>query len=418
MPYNVAFSDPLLILAAKAKIAPTRFLLLRDGDIGWLGLDATLTPAGARLIIAHFKHAGHDIPIDYHHSTPRVEDQQQGKGPAAGWIKALEYIEEEGLWADVIEWTATAKAEIEAQAFKYLSPVIRVNDDTGEVGYLHSVALVNRPRTKDQRELLAAAARLDEEFNMDPNAKKRKVGKKRTQLVKGDAAIEEGQLDEEATSLLAELMVALQDKGAELADDAPVSEIIQAALDAIKGGGDEEDEAAKKAADEEAAKKEAEAKAAEAAANAGDKGDAELKLKAAAFDAMGSRLATLEADRKVARVGALIEEQVKLGKLLPDDVKLMAAAKAMAEANEGQFTTLFGAMPVLCEPGQLVTPAGDNGKGGNKRDKLIAASAKEWAEVPTARPGVKCASWVDTSLRNKGLELLTAAETTNLNEED
>ncbi len=420
MLYDIAYSSPLLLLAEGVKSAPTRFILLRDGDIGWLGLDAKLTAAGARLLIAHFGHEGHDVPIDYHHSSVHVEDAQQGKSPAAGWIKELEYIEGEGLYASVIEWSATAKAEIEHAEFKYLSPVIRVNRDTGEVGYLHSVALTNRPRTKDQRELLAAAERLDEEFNMNPNARKQrpKKGTSRMRLVKGAATIEEGQLDEDATNLLAELMVALQDKGAELPDDAPIADVLQAALDAVKRGpGNEEDEAAKKATDERTAKEEVDKKAAASPTKEEDAIAAEAALKVAAFDGMNTRLKALEGVQSATRIDSLIEQQVQAGKLLPDDEKLMKAARTMAEADEDKFATFFGAMPAICEPGQLVTGDGDKGKAGNKREKLIAGAARQWLEHPKARPGVKCASWVNTSLRDEGLELLTAGEAKHLKEE-
>ena len=413
MPYNIAYSSLLEILAGDAKTAPTRFLLIRDGDVGWLGIDAKLTPASARLIITRFKFACNDIPIDYHHSSVQVEDTQQGKSPAAGWIKALEYIEGEGLYAAVIEWSETAKAEIKAKEFKYLSPVVRVNRDTGEVSFLHSVALTNRPRTKDQIELLAAAERLDEEYNVDPNSKKKT--KSRTKLVKGDAHIEEGQLDEEATNLLAELMVALQDKGAELADDAPVADVLQAALDAIKGGGDdvEEDEATDKAAADDAAFVKAKKDAGDTT-NTGNTTAAETTLKAAAFESLSSRLGKLETAHTATRIDALLEEQVLIGKLLPDDKTLMKAARSLAELDETKFATFFGAMPVICEPGQLVTAAGDNGKAGSPREKLIAGAARDWRDNPKARPDVECAAWVNGDLRTEGLELLTANETEQL----
>lgn len=145
-----------LILAGKRKDAPTRMLLLNDGDIGWAGLEGvTLDQEQADAIIKHFEAQGAELVIDYHHASKAVEDGEAARAPAAGWITALAYVKGEGLYG-TIRWNAKAAQEIEAEEFKYLSPVILTEQKTGEIGLLHSVALTNRPRTIDAPELLAA----------------------------------------------------------------------------------------------------------------------------------------------------------------------------------------------------------------------------------------------------------------------
>ena len=183
--------------AGKGK-PPTRFLLLKDGDIGWSNLKGVkLDAEQAANIIEAFVTHGVDLVIDYEHATPAIDSGKRDKAPAAGWIKGLVYVKGEGLYADPVEWTEGAIDEIEKREYKYSSPVIVYDEDTLKIKRLHSVALTNKPRTIGQAELLAAA-RAIVDFNKEndvahslsakkrirQNAKKRLLNRARNSAVK------------------------------------------------------------------------------------------------------------------------------------------------------------------------------------------------------------------------------------------
>ncbi len=79
-----------------------------------------------------------DIVVDYEHQT--LENKE---APAGGWIKEL-ILNNDGIYAQV-EWTDKAKSYIKAKEYRYLSPVVLVNKNTGKAIALHSVALTNTP---------------------------------------------------------------------------------------------------------------------------------------------------------------------------------------------------------------------------------------------------------------------------------
>jgi phage I-like protein len=83
------------------------------------------------------------IVIDYDHHTMTAQDNGH-KAIAAGWIKRVEWRAALGLFADV-EWTAAAKAHIDAGEYRYISPVLSYDAKTGRVVNVHLAALVNYP---------------------------------------------------------------------------------------------------------------------------------------------------------------------------------------------------------------------------------------------------------------------------------
>jgi len=83
-----------------------------------------------------------DIPVDYEHQTDLAKTNGQ-PAPAAGWVKKLE-VRENGIWA-LIEWTERAAAMIARKEYRYVSPTIMTERETGEIAFIRSVALVNVP---------------------------------------------------------------------------------------------------------------------------------------------------------------------------------------------------------------------------------------------------------------------------------
>lgn len=115
-------------------------------------LDETL----AQRIIAAAAARSTDIVIDYEHQTLLAE--QNGKeAPASGWIdrKSLEW-RDDGLYG-AVDWKARAKAAIDADEYRYLSPVFPYDPQTGHVIDLLHVGLTNNPAIDTAIPALAAA---------------------------------------------------------------------------------------------------------------------------------------------------------------------------------------------------------------------------------------------------------------------
>jgi phage I-like protein len=77
------------------------------------------------------------------------------KAPAAGWIKKVEWLTGKGLFADV-DWTDAAKAHIDAQEYRFISPVITY-DASGKVTGFQLAALTNHPGLLGMEPAMAAA---------------------------------------------------------------------------------------------------------------------------------------------------------------------------------------------------------------------------------------------------------------------
>lgn len=92
--------------------------------------------------------------IDYEHQSLRATNNGQ-PAPAAGWFRTLEWREGEGLFATDVEWTDKARSMIKAGEYKYVSPVISYNRETGAVTKVVSVALTNSPAIDGMEEVTA-----------------------------------------------------------------------------------------------------------------------------------------------------------------------------------------------------------------------------------------------------------------------
>lgn len=94
------------------------------------------------------------IVIDYEHQT--LHAPTNGKpAPAAGWIKRTEWQDGRGLFITDVEWTAAARAAIDAGEYRYLSPVIGYDAD-GRVSGVHLAAITNYPAIVGMDAVVAA----------------------------------------------------------------------------------------------------------------------------------------------------------------------------------------------------------------------------------------------------------------------
>ncbi len=107
---------------------------------------------GASLVAAVSARAT-PLVIDYEHQSLHTAKNGQ-PAPAAGWIESVVYLDGHGLFASVT-WTERAKAFIDAEEYRYISPVFTFDMQSGAVAKLISAALTNTPAL-DGMEAVAA----------------------------------------------------------------------------------------------------------------------------------------------------------------------------------------------------------------------------------------------------------------------
>lgn len=134
------------------QLLPAGSFRSRDGrpeDVEAWTLDAN----SAAVLISASSRKGRFV-IDYEHqSLSAVQNGQPA--PAAGWFSVLEWREGEGLFATDVEWTEKARQMINSGEYRYLSPVIEYDRDTGTVLKLISAALTNNPALDGMEEVTA-----------------------------------------------------------------------------------------------------------------------------------------------------------------------------------------------------------------------------------------------------------------------
>ncbi len=221
-----------------------------------------LNEAGAKVIAQRAAARSTDLVIDYEHQT--LEAPRNGMpAPASGWIDrtSLEW-REDGLYGRV-KWTAAAQAAIDADEYRYLSPVFPYDAETGEVLDILHVGLTNNPAIDTAIPALAAARMGDGTY---------------------DLTHEEDTVDrEELIKLLG------------LSADA-TAEQITAAINAL-------------------VKAKAESEQAIAAARAGAKPDMSQFVPLAVYQEQGQQLAALRASAGESELDKLLDEGLKDGRI-------------------------------------------------------------------------------------------------------
>lgn len=343
----------------------------------------------ARAIIARFDDQGVDVPVDWEHGTV-TKGERGERAPAAGWITALTWDDARGLIA-AVKWNDEALEDIRSRRYKYVSPVFQIDQETRRPNKLHSLALTNKPATKRQSELLAASESLYEETT-DMAKKDEKVS------LQDDGAGGGGSI--------AALAVALTKAGVEV-DAGNEAGVIDAAIQWIlskvgEGAGEGAGEGEGGGDMEEAARELFKALGADSA------DEALIKFKAAyvsreEFTALSDKLKARDIDEA-------LERYERANKINPQDDAQVKACRAFAERDLKGFITFMDSQPAIIEPGRK-TPKEE---AGTKRARLIKAAASEWHSTPTVNKHVKLRSYVDQSLRDEDLALLTDTEADEL----
>jgi phage I-like protein len=143
MPRRLALCFELPTGSAPDKVqlipAPDAFGIVRGRDgRNWVW-DAD---AQQSVLAAHAERAV-DIVIDRNHST-ELRAPKGDESPAAGWLKTLEVRADGSLWAPAL-WTPRGRNELEANEYRYLSPVFDYDPQSGRIARLVSVGLTNKP---------------------------------------------------------------------------------------------------------------------------------------------------------------------------------------------------------------------------------------------------------------------------------
>jgi phage I-like protein len=155
---TIALSAQLIELGGSVpteiKLLPAGMFKAKDGRPhglpGWMMSDSS-----AQMILSAAQSQQDKFLIDYDHQTKYVSENGQ-KAPAAGWFGNLEWRPGIGLFATDVSWTSAATKAIEQKEYRYISPVISYNKDTGEVTGLQMAGLVNYPALDGLNDLAAA----------------------------------------------------------------------------------------------------------------------------------------------------------------------------------------------------------------------------------------------------------------------
>lgn len=448
----------------------SQLVILPAGVVELYEMEPILVDAeAAEIMIAAFNDQGVKVPIDFEHSA--VMKAERGEpSPAAAWISGLSWNEQKGLIADVEEWTQEAYEMVLSGRYKYLSPYVIVETCERRPLILHSVALTNKPRIKNQEELLHIAASssftlggiINKENMMttkkSPPVWVQKVKKGNLQRVLMQAEeepiagvpVEDGIVDEAAAAEVDDRINALKElvvsQGVEIAEDAIAVDILDAVGNFIMGlietvGAAEdappvEDVAAEVAVasvNNPPARLVPPAPPGSSAALETElcdqlgiaRGTSRAEIVAsiqglrghighvsvAKYNALATRLGTIEESRAKAQlevvIGSLIEQQ----KLNPHDAEQMKWARNFAVMDHDGFLAIMARAPQVIPTGRVVSPAVPATDAGRSEREMVIASAVELYNSDSRVTGMSSkAAFVNVSLSEVSQASLTEAE--------
>jgi phage I-like protein len=148
------------------KEPPTEFRILAAGTTQTTKGPVLMSAAGGNSVLAKMAELGRDrLNFDYGHAQLQGPQSYEA-ARSAGWFNVE--VREGELWATNVEWTPTARKALSEREFRYFSPALYLDRQTGEVRELINIALTNIPATKHQTPLVASQT---EENPMDPELK-------------------------------------------------------------------------------------------------------------------------------------------------------------------------------------------------------------------------------------------------------
>src|SRR5690606_11840962 len=140
-------------LASGERKLPTEICLFQQGSTettkGAFICDAVAARAVIANVIAHYGEALTNF--DYGHAQVGYI-QAHESARSAGWAKLTE--RDGALWATEIEWTPTAQRALLDREYRFFSPTVYRDRETGRITNLVNVALTNLPATKGQKPIV------------------------------------------------------------------------------------------------------------------------------------------------------------------------------------------------------------------------------------------------------------------------
>lgn len=367
----------------------------------------TMDQAAADRIIAAFATGGVALPVDIeHHTLPSRRPKSQDAAPAVGWVKSLAYEPDRGLVAQ-IEWTDRGRQFAEDGSYRYLSPVLLLNDE-GEPFQLHSVALTNTPSIRHAEALRAASEALIAETK--PMAKKKMGYKDRLLILQEEPGEMPGAAEPDLGVIVGQILSALE---LTVEDGKSLGEMLQAIRDAVqKKDGDSEGEGDAEAGEVAASIKEiGTLLALSETAKPADVVAAVKLIQTAAPDlaAMTQRIEAMEKEKALGEADVAVKGYVEAGKINPNNEAHLKVCQDMAASNLTQFKALMDTSPVLVAQGAMDTTEA-------KPDRMrVLSQAKAEYKSEQAKGLATIASpvnWMEGALSEAGMTELTDAEKT------
>lgn len=147
-------AEQLVQIAAAIELvdgkAPTEFRVWRAGENPTDFGVHVFSASSAKSVMAVYEKRGNTLVVDYDHKSIR-SDGPADAGKAAGWF--VPEVRDGEMWATRVEWTAAARAGIEAKEWRYFSPTYFTRG--GEIVRLVNIALTNNPATHNLEPLAA-----------------------------------------------------------------------------------------------------------------------------------------------------------------------------------------------------------------------------------------------------------------------
>lgn len=346
-----------------------RIMLTPWGSVDSKNGTFVVNDESAKLIVAAFAAGQKDIPIDFEHTTEGGDfATQSGAAPASGWITAIVPEAGVGIFA-LVKWNDKARAMIQADEYRYLSPVVVYRKKDLVAVEITSAALTNKPAIV---EMLRVAAKENHAGDDDMDLKL--------------------------------LRTALTAAGVQLADDA-TDEIVLAAAVAKLGVKVVPPDLSP------VAYKLGLAKDADVATIAA-KVDGLLKetVPASEYKAVSERLAVIEQRDKDRESQTLVAKAIEEAKLNPNDEKQMTWARSYAKSDPAGFDKWSEAATAIPSTNRIIKPSATlDGEGPKNRATMIASAKAEHVTEKFAK-GFDRRAWIDNDLRRAGLDLLTDKE--------
>ncbi len=165
MKKTTALKSAIAACTFQLKAGETRIQLFPDGKFQALDGRPGDVPGGfwlmdqaaADQVIAAARARQNDYVVDYEHQTLLSAENGQ-PAPAAGWLKGteFEYVPGEGFFANNPDWTTKAAGFLDADEYRYFSPVFHYDPATGRVQHFYHGALTNDPGLDSMAAVVAA----------------------------------------------------------------------------------------------------------------------------------------------------------------------------------------------------------------------------------------------------------------------